>query len=855
MESASPNLELVFAEAIAIKSPEDRAAFLEQACQGDTHLLGEIKTLVHDHFRAGSFLERPVAQIDPALSPPIAEAPGSMIGPYKLLEQIGEGGMGTVWMAEQAEPVARKVALKIVKPGMDSRQVIGRFEAERQALALMDHPNISKILDAGATDSGRPYFVMELVNGIPIIDYCDQHRLTTRKRLELFITVCQAVQHAHQKGIIHRDLKPTNILVADCDNHAVAKIIDFGVAKAIGQQLTERTMLTEFGQVIGTVEYMSPEQAKLNQLDIDTRTDIYSLGVLLYELVAGETPFDRERLRSAAFDEMLRIIREEEPPTLSTRLSTSQSLASIAANRQLEPQKLAALVRGDLDWIVFRAMEKDRSRRYETAAALASDIQRHLADEPVEARQPTRAYRLKKFVRRNKLGVLATSAIALALAVGMILASAGFIQARRQAAIARTQATRALQVQHFLQGMLGSINPDTGGGGAVTVQQVLDRAASKVETEFADQPETRAVLHETIGRTYRGLQLLEPSMQQLQMAVDLRRRYLPDEPLALAEAEYSLAVSQYQFTMYYPQALANCREAIAIFSQNLPATDFRLALARALESHLSELISGSRQKSAVRAAAILPIVLAFTDEQLQRMPEDFVRAVGEARRLHANGDDAAAGTVLQQYRAATFARLRELCRDGQQDAARSDIRQHYLQMLDVPVFGQLIPLSLVVDAEEMKSNGEDSSLVEAMLREAVVAADKLWGGDHPHTAWALADLAGVLEDEGRLAEAESTARAALAMRRKLFGNGNPSTLESLRRLADILQRQGKTAEAEALRGEAAGATEKRAPDSQPQPENAQPKNGEGQGTNGDIEALIVVAPLPIHRFSRSRNDQ
>ena len=308
---------------------------------------------------------------------------GKVIGPYKLLEQIGEGGMGVVYMAEQQVPVRRHVALKIIKPGMDTRQVIARFEAERQALALMDHPNIAKVLDAGTTDSGRPYFVMELVKGVPITQYCDERRLTPRQRLELFITVCQAVQHAHQKGIIHRDLKPTNVLVAEYDDRPVTKIIDFGVAKAVGQQLTERTMFTQFGQVVGTIEYMSPEQAKFNQLDIDTRTDIYSLGVLLYELLTGETPFDRQRLHSAAFDEMLRIIREEEPPKPSTRLSSSESLPSIAAQRQLDPKKLTTLVSGDLDWIVMKSLEKDRTRRYETANDLARDIERYLHGQPV----------------------------------------------------------------------------------------------------------------------------------------------------------------------------------------------------------------------------------------------------------------------------------------------------------------------------------------------------------------------------------------------------------------------------------------------------------------------------------------
>src|SRR5688500_3447418 len=337
--------------------------------------------------------------------------PGTVIGRYKLLEPIGEGGYGAVFMAEQTSPVRRKVALKIIKAGMDTRQVIARFEAERQALALMDHPNIAKVFDAGVTDTGRPYFVMELVRGASITKYCDQHRLPPRARLELFVQVCQAVQHAHQKGIIHRDLKPTNVLVALYDGRPVPKVIDFGVAKATGQRLTERTIFTGFGDVIGTLEYMSPEQAELNQLDVDTRSDIYSLGVLLYELLTGSTPLEHKRVRNAALLEMLRVVREEESPRPSTRLRTAEELPSIAASRGLEPRKLSGLVKGELDWIVMKALEKDRSRRYETANGLAMGVQRYLGDEAVHACPPSARYRFRKFARRNKRALVMASVV------------------------------------------------------------------------------------------------------------------------------------------------------------------------------------------------------------------------------------------------------------------------------------------------------------------------------------------------------------------------------------------------------------------------------------------------------------
>jgi tetratricopeptide (TPR) repeat protein len=402
----------IFLAALQQPNAEERAAFLDQACGANVALRDHIAALLAEHEKLGSYLEAPVAagQRTVAASPTMSA--GAVIGSYKLLEQIGEGGMGTVWMAQQTEPVKRVVALKLIKAGMDSKQVIARFEAERQALALMDHPNIARVLDAGTTENGRPYFVMDLVKGVPITKYCDEHRLTPRQRLELFIPVCQAIQHAHQKGIIHRDLKPSNVLVALYDGKPVPKVIDFGVAKAAGPSLTDKTLVTGFGNIVGTLEYMSPEQAEVNQLDIDTRSDIYSLGVLLYELLTGSPPFTRKELEKAGMLEMLRVIREQEPSKPSTKLSTAEGLPTLAANRGTEPAKLTRLVRGELDWIVMKALEKDRNRRYETANGFAMDVQRYLADEPVQACPPSVGYRLRKFARRNK-GGLAVAALVL----------------------------------------------------------------------------------------------------------------------------------------------------------------------------------------------------------------------------------------------------------------------------------------------------------------------------------------------------------------------------------------------------------------------------------------------------------
>ena len=395
----------IFLEAVEKTSAAERARYLDQACADDRELRARVEALLEAHARPQRLLDAPAAPapgLAGTIDQPMTERPGTMIGPYKLMEQIGEGGMGLVFVAEQQQPVRRRVALKVIKPGMDTREVIARFEAERQALALMDHPNIARVLDAGATGSGRPYFVMELVKGVPITQYCDDNRLTPRQRLELFATVCQAVQHAHQKGIIHLDIKPSNVLVSSHDGTPVVKVIDFGVAKAVGQQLTERTIYTALAQMVGTPLYMSPEQAGMSSLDIDTRTDIYSLGVLLYELLTGTTPFDKARLKQAAFDEIRRIIREEEPQKPSTRISTTDAAPSIAACRHTEPAKLVKLVRGELDWIVMKCLEKDRSRRYETASGLALDVQRYLHDEHVLACPPSAAYRLRKFARRNR---------------------------------------------------------------------------------------------------------------------------------------------------------------------------------------------------------------------------------------------------------------------------------------------------------------------------------------------------------------------------------------------------------------------------------------------------------------------
>jgi WD40 repeat protein len=452
MKEEPKDIKTIFSEALEKKDVKERAEYLDKVCGNDAALRAKVEALLKANEQAGSFLNAP--PFDPNVTldtSPLTEGPGTIIGRYKLLEQIGEGGFGVVYMAEQQEPIRRRVALKIIKLGMDTRQVIARFEAERQALAMMDHPNIAGVLDAGATDTGRPYFVMELVKGIPITEYCDKNNLDTQQRLELFIDVCKAVQHAHQKGIIHRDIKPSNVMITLHDGKPVPKVIDFGIAKATGHRLTEKTLFTKYAQMIGTPEYMSPEQAEMSGLDIDTRTDIYSLGVLLYELLTSATPFDAKELREAGYIQMQRIIRETEPLRPSTKLNTmGDALTDIAKHRQSSPALLPKLVRGDLDWIAMKTLEKDRTRRYETANELAMDIQRHLSNEPVEASPPSTLYRFRKLVQKHRRTVAAVATIIVTLIIGLGVSTSMYFlanRARRSETVARSKAEQSQKAE------------------------------------------------------------------------------------------------------------------------------------------------------------------------------------------------------------------------------------------------------------------------------------------------------------------------------------------------------------------------------------------------------------------------
>ncbi len=446
---------------------------------------------------------------------------------YKLIEELGRGGMGIVYRAEQIQPVKRSVALKIIKLGMDTNQVVARFETERQALAVMDHTNIAKVYDAGATETGRPYFAMELVRGIPITEYCDKQKLSTHERLELFIPLCNAIQHAHQKGVIHRDLKPSNVLVMVQEGKAVPKIIDFGIAKATEHRLTERTLFTEQGQLIGTPEYMSPEQAEMSGLDVDTRTDIYSLGVMLYELLVGVLPFDPKTLREAGYSEIQQIIREKEPPKASTRLSSlGDTQTSIAEQRRTDPSSLHRELIGDLDWITMNAMAKDRTQRYASASELEADIKRYLRDEPVVAGPPSAVYRIKKYIKRHKVSVTAAALVIIAMLIGITGTTIGLLRAKRAEKKAVEEAKTSQQVSNFLEQLFKVSDPSEARGKSITAREILDKGAESIEETLIDQPEVQARLMATMGRVYTSLGLYDKAELLLEQSVKSQRRLL-----------------------------------------------------------------------------------------------------------------------------------------------------------------------------------------------------------------------------------------------------------------------------------------------------------------------------------------
>jgi serine/threonine protein kinase len=780
---STPKLDeaAIFNRARQIETPEARQTYLQQACGGDAALQARVEALLRVHEQERSFLNVPADEVTGSLGSAVSEAPGALLGPYKLLQQIGEGGMGTVFMAEQIQPVQRKVALKIIKPGMDSRQVLVRFEAERQALALMDHPNIAKVLDAGATHTGRPYFVMELIRGTPITQYCDEQRLTPRERLALFVPVCQAVQHAHHKGIVHRDLKPSNVLIASYDSRAVPKIIDFGVAKALGFKLVERTLFTEFGSVVGTLNYMSPEQAEPGQLDIDTRSDIYSLGVLLYELLTGTTPLQRDRLKEAALLELLRMVREDEPPRPSTRLSTTEELPSIAAKRSLEPKRLSALVRGDLDWIVMKCLEKDRTRRYETANGLARDLERYLQEEPVEARPPSTAYRLRKFARRNRATVLAVTTIALALLLGTVLATWQAIvatrakQAAQAAALAETEAKSTAQAREaetqavldFVQNrVFAAAGPEGQAGGlgkGVTVQRAMETALPVVDSGFRQQPLIEARLRMALGTAFRYLGDPRVAAAQFRRARALYTEYLGPEDVLTLQSAAGLA-SSYGDLGQYTDALKLRQETLALCKSAL-GPDHPLMF-RSMHNLANSYHDVGRHAEALQL-----------DEETLALQKD---------KLGPDHPD-------------TLASMNNLATSYAELDRHADALKLHLETLTLlkDKLGPEHPDTLVGMTNVACAYANNRRYAESLkLHQQTLELQKLkLGPDHPHTLKTMQFLANTFGHMNRHAEALKIRQETLALLKAKLGPDHPDTLLCMWGVAANLSGAHRSAEA------------------------------------------------------------
>ncbi len=736
------------------------------------------------------------------------DKPPERIGPYKILGVLGEGGMGIVYLAEQEKPIHRRVALKIIKLGMDTKQVIARFETEREALALMNHPNVAKVFDAGATETGRPYFAMEYVAGIPITDYCDKHRLSTDERLRLFMEVCQAVQHAHQKGIIHRDIKPSNVLVSVQDEKLVPKVIDFGVAKATQQRLTERTLFTEQGQLIGTPGYMSPEQAEMTALDIDTRTDIYSLGVVLYELLVGALPFDTKTLLQGGFAEIQRIIREVEPPKPSTKLSSlGADSTTIAQKRRTELRTLARQIRGDLDWIVMKCLEKDRTRRYDTANSLALEIGRYLNSEPILAGPPSTTYRMRKFVRRNKGQVFAAASILIVLLAGLGGTSFGLVQARRERAAAEQARNESDTVTQFLSDTIASADPGKEGKD-VTVREVIDRAAQTIGEKFKDKPLIEARLRHTIGGTYCSLGLYSSAEAHAAEAAAVYRRTKGDQdPATLAamenladalsnqgryaEAEEldrrTLEVRRHVLGEEHPDTLRSMNDlAVDLFTQGHHAKAEELNR-RTLE--VLRRVLGEEHPDTLKSINSLTAILSLQGRYAEA--EELYRKTLEVRRR-----------VLGEEHPDTLISMNNLASVLGNQARYAEAEELFRKTLEVQrrVLGDEHPdtlasignLALTLDSQARHSEAEE------LHRKTLEIQRRVLGGGHRDVLWSMNNLAESLENQGRYVEAEVLYRKTLEIQRDVLGEEHPDALLSMGNLGNVLSSQGRYHESEEL---------------------------------------------------------
>ena len=825
-------VESLFHEVLQSPAPE-REALLQEACGGDAELRASVDELLRAHEEAGAFLASGAilrGSIRETGTPSTAEAAGTFVDNYKLLQQIGEGGFGIVWMAEQERPVRRRVAMKIIKAGMDTREVVARFEQERQALAMMDHPNIAKVFDAGSTPAGRPFFVMELVKGGKITDYCDEQKLPTLERLKLFIQVCHAIQHAHQKGIIHRDLKPSNILVTLHDGVPVPKVIDFGVAKATQQQrLTDLTLFTQFEQMVGTPLYMSPEQAERSGLDIDTRSDIYSLGVLLYELLTGRTPFDPGALMKQGLDEIRRVIREQEPPRPSTFVSTLalDLRTDLARHRQTDIAKLTGQIRGDLDWIVMKALEKDRNRRYETANGLAKDIERHLQSEPVQARPPSSGYRFRRFVRRNKAVVVAGGSVLAALLIGLAASTWMFLKEKHARQRATAAEATSSQVSQFLTDMLKGVGPSVALGRDTTLlREILDQTATRAAKDLKDQPEVAATLRSVLGAVYYELGDYVTAGGLHAESLAIRRKLLGNE-----HADVAASLNQLGQALVAQGKVAEAEPVVreALGMRRRRWGNEHVEVAESLNS-LGVVLSNQRKPAqaivvhrdalAIRekflgtehlmvAESLNNLASSLQDEgKLSEAQSIYQRALTTSRKLvgDAHPDVASVlnnlGTIFQ----------------AQGKFAEAEARHREALAIEEKLMSKEHPnvaVSVNNLAAVLERQGKLAA-AEGMYRVALEISRKRLGSEHPDVAMWLQNLGGTLQAQNKLVEAEAIFREALAIRQSLSGNEHPEVAVLLNKVSEVIEHQGKLPEAETMRREALAMQRKRLGEEHPE---------------------------------------
>jgi serine/threonine protein kinase/Tfp pilus assembly protein PilF len=742
-----------------------RDAWIGATCADDPGLAAELRVLLAKADDAGSTLGRVVAEAAGEFTGELGSSlVGTTLGPYRIVERLGTGGMGEVFLAEQDEPVRRRVALKTIRMGMDTREVLRRFETERQALARMNHPAIARVLDAGATPGGRPYFVMDLVAGPSLTEYCDARRLPLDRRLALFLDVVAGVQHAHLQGIIHRDLKPSNVLVEEQDGRPVPKIIDFGIAKAIGDDTRERTWMTVHGRLMGTPAYMSPEQAGHGSEDVDTRTDVYSLGALLFELLTGSPPLDPEELRRAAQDEILRRIREQDPPRPSERVATlGPASEHVTLARATDRAMLRKSLRGDLDWITLRALEKDRRRRYTTPAEMAEDIRRYFRDEAVTAGPPTAGYRARKFVRRHRAGVIAVAAVGLALLAGVAGTTLGMLRAFRAEREARLETKTAESTAGFLEGMFRESYPSRARGRPPDAREILDRGAARVKGELADEPLVRARLMGIIGDVYRDIGEYPQAESLLRSALELRERYGSRDSLALAEAGNRLGIL-YRVTGRRDSAERYYALAVGIRERHLPPDDLDLA---ASLNNLGGFYATGRQFD--RALPLFRRALAMRERRLA--PDDPLVAAS-----HHN-----LGTVLMEM--------------GQSDSARV----YYRKNLDIqerrpgPPGPDLARAYYNLGGLEFDADRYD--VARSLYERALAILERVFGPDHVEVSSALLNLGKVETLQNDLAAARPTLARALAIRRRVFGHRSAMVAKVERAQAELIRREGRPAEA------------------------------------------------------------